>query len=301
MRRSPTCPAARGQDSHRSQPALPSRPRGPVARNRPVVRGRPTDEAHVRRRRPAGRPRGAVQARPEGRGAGRGPRRPRRRRRDAGPAAPDPEAALRARYPDPGDRALVERTLKTYRQTALAVERTDGLRGLKLLDKLDLEADLPLREAPRRLPPAPRHPDRRRRGRAPAPLAGVFRPEAGRRRRPGPPDRRDRPALGLAAPGGRGAPRGAAAAAGRPAGRDRAGRPLVGRPGRPQRPARPAQLHQPGEGLGRPPRGARGRSTTTARSPCRRSGSRGSTGSRWSACTARCSTPSAAPCRWTRR
>ena len=55
-------------------------------------------------------------------------------------AAPDPEAALRARYTDPRDRELVERTLKTYRQTALAIERTDGLRGLKLLDKLDLEA-----------------------------------------------------------------------------------------------------------------------------------------------------------------
>jgi len=65
----------------------------------------------------------------------------------AGPAAAregvgegDPEAAVLARYPDPRDHALVERTLKTYRHTALAVERTDGLRGLTLLDKLDLEA-----------------------------------------------------------------------------------------------------------------------------------------------------------------
>ena len=41
---------------------------------------------------------------------------------------------LVAKYADPRDRELVERTLKTYRQTALAVERTDGLRGLKLLD-----------------------------------------------------------------------------------------------------------------------------------------------------------------------
>lgn len=48
------------------------------------------------------------------------------------------EAALLARYPD--DRDLVARTLKRYRQTALAIERTDGLRGLKLLDRLDLEA-----------------------------------------------------------------------------------------------------------------------------------------------------------------
>src|SRR5262245_14150700 len=55
------------------------------------------------------------------------------------PAA-DPLDALRDRYPDPRDRALVERTYERYRQTALAVERTDGLRGLTLLDKLDLEA-----------------------------------------------------------------------------------------------------------------------------------------------------------------
>jgi hypothetical protein len=58
----------------------------------------------------------------------------------AGAPAVDPEAALRAKYTDPRDRELVDRVLQTYRQTALAVERTDGLRGLKLLDKLDLEA-----------------------------------------------------------------------------------------------------------------------------------------------------------------
>ena len=51
-----------------------------------------------------------------------------------------PLAALRAKYPNPADRELVERTFENYRQTALAVERTDGLRGLKLLDRLDLEA-----------------------------------------------------------------------------------------------------------------------------------------------------------------
>lgn len=55
-------------------------------------------------------------------------------------ADPDPEAAVLARYGNPRDRALVERTLAKYRRTALAVERTDGLRGLTLLDKLDLEA-----------------------------------------------------------------------------------------------------------------------------------------------------------------
>lgn len=63
---------------------------------------------------------------------------------DPAPAAAaarvDPEAALRARYADPRDRDLVDRTLARYKQTAVAVERTDGLRGLVLLDKLDLEA-----------------------------------------------------------------------------------------------------------------------------------------------------------------
>lgn len=54
--------------------------------------------------------------------------------------APDPEAELRARHTAPADRALVERTLERYRQNAVAIERTDGLRGLTLLDRLDLEA-----------------------------------------------------------------------------------------------------------------------------------------------------------------
>ena len=50
----------------------------------------------------------------------------------------DPDAAILAKYPK--DRELVGRVLKTFRQTARAVEGTDGLRGLALLDKLDLEA-----------------------------------------------------------------------------------------------------------------------------------------------------------------
>ncbi|MFO0952504.1 MAG: hypothetical protein U0835_15430 [Isosphaeraceae bacterium] len=57
----------------------------------------------------------------------------------AGPEV-DPLEALRLKYPGAKDRALVERTYENYRQTALAVERTDGLRGLTLLDKLDIEA-----------------------------------------------------------------------------------------------------------------------------------------------------------------
>lgn len=55
----------------------------------------------------------------------------------AGPDAAD-LAAVRAKYP--ADRELVERVLDRYRRTALAIEHTDGLRGLKLLDRLDLEA-----------------------------------------------------------------------------------------------------------------------------------------------------------------
>jgi hypothetical protein len=55
-----------------------------------------------------------------------------------GPSEPDLEAQLLARYPK--DRELVARSLDRYRQTALTIERTDGLRGLVLLDRLDLEA-----------------------------------------------------------------------------------------------------------------------------------------------------------------
>jgi hypothetical protein len=53
---------------------------------------------------------------------------------------PDLEAELRAQYADPKDRALVDRTLAKYRHNALAIARTDGIRGLALLDRLDLEA-----------------------------------------------------------------------------------------------------------------------------------------------------------------
>jgi hypothetical protein len=48
------------------------------------------------------------------------------------------ELALRAKYPDEAE--LLDRVLPRYRQTALAVEASDGLRGLRLLEKLDLEA-----------------------------------------------------------------------------------------------------------------------------------------------------------------
>ena len=56
------------------------------------------------------------------------------------PAAtpPDIEDALIARYPHDGE--LVRRVYRSYRQNALAIERSDGLRGLTLLDALGVEA-----------------------------------------------------------------------------------------------------------------------------------------------------------------
>ncbi|MDB5350300.1 MAG: hypothetical protein JWN86_1547 [Planctomycetota bacterium] len=56
------------------------------------------------------------------------------------PTEVDASASIRARYPVGKDRDLVEKTLKKYAQTAIAIEKTDGLRGLALLDRLDLEA-----------------------------------------------------------------------------------------------------------------------------------------------------------------
>ncbi len=50
----------------------------------------------------------------------------------------EPADALRQKYPN--DQELIDRVLRRYRQTALTIERTDGLRGLVLLDRLDLEA-----------------------------------------------------------------------------------------------------------------------------------------------------------------
>ncbi len=59
----------------------------------------------------------------------------------AGSVEVDPAAVengLAARYPASAD--LVRRAYRTYRQNALAIERTDGLRGLTLLDALGVEA-----------------------------------------------------------------------------------------------------------------------------------------------------------------
>ncbi len=52
--------------------------------------------------------------------------------------AADREAELVAKYPEQAD--LVRRVVQNYRQNALAVEGTDGLRGLQMLDTLGLEA-----------------------------------------------------------------------------------------------------------------------------------------------------------------
>ena len=50
----------------------------------------------------------------------------------------DPQAAMLERYPDQGD--LIKRVYGEYRQNAIAIDQTDGLRGLTLLDKLGVEA-----------------------------------------------------------------------------------------------------------------------------------------------------------------
>jgi hypothetical protein len=51
----------------------------------------------------------------------------------------DEDAAFLARYTGP-DRALAERVLRDYHHNALAIEKSDGRRGLMLLDRLGLEA-----------------------------------------------------------------------------------------------------------------------------------------------------------------
>jgi hypothetical protein len=56
----------------------------------------------------------------------------------AGSVDIDPEVVLLARYPQ--EKALVRRVYAEFRQNALAIERSDGLRGLKLLDALGVEA-----------------------------------------------------------------------------------------------------------------------------------------------------------------
>jgi hypothetical protein len=53
-------------------------------------------------------------------------------------AGPDLEAVLRSKYPT--ERELIDRVLDQYHHNALAIEKTDGLRGLVLLDRLGLEA-----------------------------------------------------------------------------------------------------------------------------------------------------------------
>jgi hypothetical protein len=55
---------------------------------------------------------------------------------------PGDVGSLRAKYAraSAADRELVDRTIERYRQNAERIERSDGLRGLRLLDRLDLEA-----------------------------------------------------------------------------------------------------------------------------------------------------------------
>ncbi|MBV8487425.1 MAG: hypothetical protein JO161_04030, partial [Planctomycetaceae bacterium] len=61
---------------------------------------------------------------------------------DAAPRELDPLTDLKQRYASfsSRDRELVNRVAERFRQTAVRIDRTDGLRGLRLLDRLDLEA-----------------------------------------------------------------------------------------------------------------------------------------------------------------
>ena len=61
---------------------------------------------------------------------------------EASVSTAEPKAELTAKYATepPQTRELVARVAERFGQNALAIERTDGLRGLVLLDKLDLEA-----------------------------------------------------------------------------------------------------------------------------------------------------------------
>ncbi len=62
--------------------------------------------------------------------------------RAANVEAADAESLLRAKYQSasPHDRELVARVVNRFGRNAQAIERTDGLRGLLLLDRLDIEA-----------------------------------------------------------------------------------------------------------------------------------------------------------------
>lgn len=50
------------------------------------------------------------------------------------------EIRLLVKYSDPADRGLVKRALEKYGHNAIRIEANDGLRGLRLLETLDLEA-----------------------------------------------------------------------------------------------------------------------------------------------------------------
>ena len=69
-----------------------------------------------------------------------------------------PKTDLTAKYATetPEIRDLVARVADRFGRNAQAIERTDGLRGLVLLDRLDLEATFPLRKASHGISPAAR-------------------------------------------------------------------------------------------------------------------------------------------------
>ena len=95
---------------------------------------------------------------------------------------PDPREEVTRRYarvPSP-IASLVDRVLKRYSQTAVAIERTDGLRGLRLLDRLDLEAVYLYEKHPKEFRSLRDLLDDDAAADDLAALAGVFRAEAGR-------------------------------------------------------------------------------------------------------------------------
>ena len=62
----------------------------------------------------------------------------------------DPRSLLVAKYQTArtDDRDLVSRVAERFGRNAVTIEQTDGLRGLKLLDRLDIEAILLYRNTP---------------------------------------------------------------------------------------------------------------------------------------------------------
>ncbi len=164
------------------------------------------------------------------------------------------KAVLLARYrtASPRVREMVARLAERFGRNAEAIDRTDGERGLVLLDKLDMEALFLYEKYPVEF-------HRLREALGADAAADVllhwreyFGLKRGRRDRSGDPDRRAGEPLTVAATGGVAVSVGTAADPGRASGRDRADRPPEGRPRGGGRRAGDPELHQPGPRGGRP-------------------------------------------------